>query len=178
MSKPLLSPLDHGGFVRALRRFGRNAAILAVGPTLALSLPVQDASAGAQSPVMVTNTGTLLQAEPAPLNSIAPVTLSLGSTVSTQSLEISARVSNISVLPALVTTSYEPVTHAPNSLVFDSGNSTTPFVAWPDQTSPFQEMTAAPEPSTWLAALFTLTLLAWNRRRRFLSRAIPLRCRS
>jgi MYXO-CTERM domain-containing protein len=157
----------------SLRRppFGRNTAILAVGLALALVLSPQDA-AGAQSPLHVTNTGTILQAERASSNAIAPVTLSSANEWSASSPDILATASKISNLPASVISNYEPVASIQSLLALESGNFTAPFVAWPDETTPFQEVTAAPEPSTWVAALFTLALLAWTRRRRLLSRAI------
>ncbi len=160
---------------------------MAVALLLVGAFPAQNAIASPLSAVITaTNTGTLLSAKAAPLDSLSLVThlepggsLSIGAVTLSSSDELSMagpdtllRTSNISAsIPPALDNNLR-VASATNGLPYDSGNSEAPFVAWSDESGAFEEMVAAPEPSTWAAAFLSFFILAWHRRQRFLARAI------
>lgn len=142
---------------------------------LASATPAQSATSPALSPVVVTRTGTLLSAQPA-LPSVATTgsgALTLSSNAETpdidseNSIEINnLRISNDDGFAAKYGVT-APSIHLKSS---DSGSFAAAFTSWQDETVAFEEVTAVPEPSTWLAAVCILALLIWHQRRRCLSR--------
>jgi len=62
---------------------------------------------------------------------------------------------------------YEAIASRINPLPFAIHSTALRFAGDPSESLAFGDITPVPEPSTWLAAFFAFTLLAWQQRRRF-----------
>lgn len=170
-----LRPLIRREGVRCLVYHDRFTAILLVAAlAVLLATPAQSATSGALSPATVTKAGTLLSAQPAAPDSIATtgsgaITLSSNAETPDTASKNSIEINNLRVSHDGFAGEYGitvPSIHLTSS---DSGNFAAAFTSWQDETAAFEEVTAVPEPSTWLAAVCMLALLTWHQRRRFLS---------
>jgi hypothetical protein len=149
-------------------------------------IAVPHSRAAPKAPIWVTNTGSLLSDQGAARSIIATptgasdvpeavgaVTLRSHGDLFSAAPNRSTAINN-SRLPSSDSLFVAGIaTESGTTLLDDAGSAQWTEALSPTETGLFQEVAAAPEPSSWLAGVCAFTLLAWQQRRRFCRAFVP-----